>query len=193
MARIEIFGAVRRAPDGPRGAEVEQEGRARTLGSETQSVGPVSTQSCPCQAPWYVRRASESCLRQKATERHVSTIRAARHCARLRAATMWARQQFRGSPATHPPRFTITHVVSGQCPICGNAASILQIIDEKHYDNGDNANYAGGKTELFRSLTLPGWNKYEELDRKVRSKTAFIAMKFGTDDAKNYYFQDELL
>ena len=42
-------------------------------------------------------------------------------------------------------------------------------------------------------MTLSGWNHYEELDRKIRSKTAFIAMKFRTDDAENYYFQDELL
>ena len=28
----------------------------------------------------------------------------------------------------------MTHAVSGQCPICGNTASILQIVDEKHYD-----------------------------------------------------------
>lgn len=53
---------------------------------------------------------------------------------------------------------------------------------------------SGGKknfTDL--SLTLPGWNKYEELDRKIRSKTAFIAMKFRSNDGANYYFQDELL
>lgn len=42
------------------------------------------------------------------------------------------------------------------------------------------------------SLTLSGWNKYEELDRKIHSKTAFIAMKFRADDGDNYYFQDEL-
>jgi len=53
---------------------------------------------------------------------------------------------------------------------------------------------SGGK-RIFQdmSLTLKGWNRYEELDRKMRSKTAFIAMKFKTTDGANYYFQDELL
>ncbi|MBU3887123.1 hypothetical protein [Methylosinus sp. KRF6] len=53
---------------------------------------------------------------------------------------------------------------------------------------------SGGKknyTDL--SLTLSGWNRYEELDRKIRSKTAFIAMKFCASDGENYYFQNELL
>ena len=53
---------------------------------------------------------------------------------------------------------------------------------------------SGGKKNIDDlSLTLSGWNKYEELDRKIRSKTAFIAMKFRIDDGANYYFQDELL
>jgi hypothetical protein len=53
---------------------------------------------------------------------------------------------------------------------------------------------SGGKKNIQDlSLMLSGWNKYEELDRKIRSKTAFIAMKFRTDDGANYYFQDELL
>jgi len=31
------------------------------------------------------------------------------------------------------------------------------------------------------------------MDRKIRSRSAFVAMKFKSSDGKNYYFQDELL
>jgi hypothetical protein len=53
---------------------------------------------------------------------------------------------------------------------------------------------SGGKKNFNDlSLTLSGWTKYEEMDRKIRSKSAFIAMKFKTSDEANYFFQDELL
>ena len=42
-------------------------------------------------------------------------------------------------------------------------------------------------------LSLSGWDKYEELYRSIRSRTAFVAMKFKIDDSENYFFQDELL
>ncbi len=52
---------------------------------------------------------------------------------------------------------------------------------------------SGGKKNFQDlSLTLSGWDKYEELDKPMRSKIAFIAMKFRTDDGADYYFQDEL-
>jgi hypothetical protein len=43
------------------------------------------------------------------------------------------------------------------------------------------------------SLTLSGWNKYEELDRITHGRAGFVAMKFKSPDGADYYFQDELL
>jgi hypothetical protein len=52
-----------------------------------------------------------------------------------------------------------------------------------------------GSKQLFTglSLTLPGWNRYEELNRVTNSKSAFVAMKFKANDTDNYYFQDTLM
>ena len=53
--------------------------------------------------------------------------------------------------------------------------------------------FAGQRKFYNVSLTLSGWNKYEEMDRKIRSRSAFVAMKFKSSDGENYYFQDVLL
>ena len=44
-----------------------------------------------------------------------------------------ARPNYVALPAP-PPRFPMTQAVSGQCPICDNSASVLQIVDPAHYD-----------------------------------------------------------
>ena len=44
------------------------------------------------------------------------------------------------------------------------------------------------------SLTLAGWQKYEELKRSVKeTRKAFIAMAFVKPDKENYFFQNTLL
>jgi nucleoside 2-deoxyribosyltransferase len=52
------------------------------------------------------------------------------------------------------------------------------------------------KLPLRVSLTLAGWQKYEELQRSVKnSRKAFVAMEFIDSDktAENYFFQNTLL
>jgi hypothetical protein len=54
----------------------------------------------------------------------------------------------------------------------------------------------GRKIPLRVSLTLAGWQKYEELQRSVKdSRKAFVAMEFPNPDktAENYFFQNTLL
>jgi hypothetical protein len=54
----------------------------------------------------------------------------------------------------------------------------------------------GRKIPLGVSLTLAGWQKYEELQRSVRdSRRAFVAMEFPNPEknSENYFFQNTLL
>ncbi len=57
------------------------------------------------------------------------------------------------------------------------------------------ANATAGGKKIFSSisLTLSGWDRFEEMKRVTNSKSAFVAMKFKGDDGANYFFQDELL
>lgn len=58
----------------------------------------------------------------------------------------------------------------------------------------DPGNTSGGKKIISSiSLTLLGWNKFEELQRSTSSRIAFVAMKFKSADDEDYYFQDNLL
>jgi hypothetical protein len=53
---------------------------------------------------------------------------------------------------------------------------------------------SGGRKNFNNlSLTLSGWDKHEDIGRNIRSKTAFIAMKFKSTDDLDYSFNDDLL
>ena len=59
-----------------------------------------------------------------------------------------------------------------------------------------NVEYGGGTIPLYTSLTLNGWQKYEELQRSVKdSRKAFVAMEFPNPQKteENYFFQNTLL
>jgi hypothetical protein len=57
------------------------------------------------------------------------------------------------------------------------------------------ATLSGRKFAVTASLTLRGWQKYEDLQRSIKdSRKAFVAMEFpNREKAANYFFQDTLL
>lgn len=75
---------------------------------------------------------------------------------------------------------------------------IITALDEQkilkvQYESGQTS--GGRKIPLYTSLTMDGWQKYEELQRSVKdSRKAFVAMEFpNPEKSKDYFFQDELL
>ena len=76
---------------------------------------------------------------------------------------------------------------------------IITALDEQKILNVEyqpGATSGGRKIPLGVSLTLAGWQKYEELQRSVKdSRKAFVAMEFPNPDKTtvNYFFQNTLL
>jgi hypothetical protein len=76
---------------------------------------------------------------------------------------------------------------------------IITALDEQKilnvkYEEG--ATSGGRKVPLGVSLTLRGWQKYDELQRSVKdSRRAFVAMEFPSSEknTENYFFQNRLL
>jgi nucleoside 2-deoxyribosyltransferase len=75
---------------------------------------------------------------------------------------------------------------------------IITGLDEKKILNVEyeQSTSGGRKIPLYVSLTLDGWQKYEELKRSVKnSRRAFVAMEFSRPERTevNYFFQNTLL
>jgi len=72
---------------------------------------------------------------------------------------------------------------------------IVKALDEQKTLNVEYQTVGGQNTATNVSLTLRGWQKYEELERSVKdSRKTFVAMEFpNRERAANYFFQDTLL
>ena len=75
---------------------------------------------------------------------------------------------------------------------------LIEALGEQKYLNAqyENATSGGRRIPLYISLTLAGWQLYEELQRSVKnSRKAFVAMEFSNPEktTEDCYFQDTLL
>jgi hypothetical protein len=72
---------------------------------------------------------------------------------------------------------------------------VMSLVEQKLLSPGDHIQTGGRELPSSVSLTLAGWQKYEELKRLVKdSRKAFVAMEFPKEGGKeNYFFQETLL